>query len=365
MKTISYNKFIGEATKNARENDTPISGSFELTPLCNLDCKMCYVHLTNPTVKARMLSGDEWIGLMGQAIAHGMMTALLTGGEAMTHPDFKKIYMYLIEQGVSVRLKTNGILLDREKIDLFTEYPPYVVDVSLYGCDGESYRAVTGHDVFDAVTENVRAAIAAGLHVRLMITPSAYMLPWVDRVMEYAKTLGAEDVLVNAMLMDANPDTDRSMEDFGLSLEENARIHRKQRDMFPRTPRPQTEEEAEFMGDIPEDEPHILPRGLYCNAGRTTFAMNWDGTMGPCLDFPRDVICADVKNTGFENAWREVNRGVKDYAVPEECRTCAYNTKCHYCPTQHKSLAAQHRCVAASCDWRKLQADIAEEYRAK
>ena len=119
------------------------------------------------------------------------------------------------------------------------------------------------------------------------------------------------------------------------------------------------------MGDIPEDEPHILPRGLYCNAGRTTFAMNWDGTMGPCLDFPRDVICADVKNTGFENAWREVNRGVKDYAVPEECRTCAYNTKCHYCPTQHKSLAAQHRCVAASCDWRKLQADIAEEYRAK
>ena len=164
MKTISYNKFIGEATKNARENDTPISA----------------------TVKARMLSGDEWIGLMGQAIAHGMMTALLTGGEAMTHPDFKKIYMYLIEQGVSVRLKTNGILLDREKIDLFTEYPPYVVDVSLYGCDGESYRAVTGHDVFDAVTENVRAAIAAGLHVRLMITPSAYMLPWVDRVMEYA-----------------------------------------------------------------------------------------------------------------------------------------------------------------------------------
>lgn len=87
MKTINYNKFIAEAVKNAREHDTPISGSFELTPLCNLDCRMCYVHLTDPTVKERMLSGEQWIDLMRQAIDHGMMIALLTGGEAMTHPD--------------------------------------------------------------------------------------------------------------------------------------------------------------------------------------------------------------------------------------------------------------------------------------
>ena len=92
------------------------------------------------------------------------------------------------------------------------------------------------HDVFETVTANVRAAIAAGLHVQLKITPSAYMLPWVDRIMEYAGTLGAEDVNVNVALFEANKDTGRSMEDFGLSLEENARIHRKYRDMFPRKP---------------------------------------------------------------------------------------------------------------------------------
>ena len=365
MKTINYNQFLQMAMRNARENDTPISGSFELTPFCNLDCKMCYVHLSDPTVKERMLTGDQWIDLMGQAIGHGMMTALLTGGEAMTHPNFMQIYMYLIEQGISVHVKTNGILLNRDMIDLFTEYPPYIIDVSLYGCDGESYKAVTGHDVFETVTENIRAAIAAGLKIRIMITPSAYMLPWVDDVMEFAKSFGADDVIVNAMLMDANPDTGRDIESFGMSLEENARIHRKQWDMFPRRPRSQTEEEAEFMGDIPEDEPHILPIGLYCNAGRTTFAMNWDGTMGPCLDFPRDVICADVKHIGFEKAWREVNQGVKAYVVPDECRTCTHNTRCHYCPPQHKDVAARHLCDSDACAWRKLQADIAEEYRAK
>ena len=364
MKTINYNQFLQEAMKKARETDTPISGSFELTPLCNLDCKMCYVHLTDPTVKERMLSGDQWIDLMGQAISHGMMIALLTGGEAMTHPDFRRIYMYLIEQGVSVRVKTNGILLNRDMIKLFREYPPYVIDVSLYGCDEESYRAVTGHDVFNTVTENIRAVIEAGLHIQLKITPSSYMLPWVDRIMEYAGTLGAEDVNVNVALMEANADTGRSVEGFGLSLEENALIHRKYRDMYPRKPRIQTDEEAEFMGELPEGT-HILKKGLYCNGGRTTFAVNWDGTMGPCLGFPRDVICSDVKSTSFETAWREVNRGVKDYAVPEECHSCSHNAKCHYCPTQHKTVAAKHLCDNSVCNWVKLQADIAEEYRAK
>lgn len=365
MNMLSYNKFLNEVIKNARATDTPVFGSFELTPLCNLDCKMCYVHLSNPTVKERMLSGEHWINLMAQAIDHGMMVALLTGGEAMTHPDFKKIYMYLIEQGVAVRVKTNGILLNKEAIKLFTEYPPYRIDVSLYGCDSESYKAITGHDVFEIVTTNIRVAIAERQHVRLMITPSAQMLPWVDRVMEYAKSFGADYIQLNPMLFEANSDTGRHMENFGLSLEANARIHRKYWDIYPHALQNQSEEEAEFMGSIPENEALILPYGLYCNGGRAAFAINWDGTMSPCLDFPRDVICTDVKSIGFEAAWREVNRGVKDYAVPEKCYTCSYNSKCYYCPLQHKALAMQHRCVSESCDWRKLQADIEEEYRVK
>lgn len=365
MKTIFYHQFLNDALKNARANDVPISGGFELTPLCNLDCKMCYIHLSDPGVKKKMLTGEEWIGLIDQAIDHGMLSALLTGGEAMTHPDFRKIYLHLIERGVSVRVKTNGILLNREMLELFTQYPPYVIDVSLYGCDGASYRAVTGHDVFETVSANIRAAIAVGLRLRLMITPSAYMLPWVEQIMEYAKAFGAADVIVNSLLMEANPDTGRSMADFGLSLEENARIYKKSLELFPKTPRSQTEEEAEFQGEIPADEPHLLEHGLYCNAGRTTFTLNWDGTMSPCLDFPRDVLCADAKHIGFAAAWQAINRGVKAYTVPEDCRACAYNTKCHYCPIQHSRLAAQHRCVAESCAWRKRQADIAEDFRQK
>ena len=45
MDKLPYREFIAMMEERTREADVPYSGSFELTPLCNLDCKMCYVHL--------------------------------------------------------------------------------------------------------------------------------------------------------------------------------------------------------------------------------------------------------------------------------------------------------------------------------
>ena len=46
----------------AREEAIPLTGTFELTPLCNLDCKMCYVHLNASQMQgAKLLSTDEWM----------------------------------------------------------------------------------------------------------------------------------------------------------------------------------------------------------------------------------------------------------------------------------------------------------------
>ena len=101
MDKLPYREFLAMIKERTREADIPYIGSFELTPLCNLDCKMCYVHLQDPSVRHRMLSGEQWISLIQQAIDEGMMETLLTGGEAMTHPAFWDIYMFLINHALS------------------------------------------------------------------------------------------------------------------------------------------------------------------------------------------------------------------------------------------------------------------------
>ena len=59
----------------ARINGVPMRGTLELTPLCNLDCKMCYVHLNKNQLAndcGSILSGKQWISIIEQAIENGL-----------------------------------------------------------------------------------------------------------------------------------------------------------------------------------------------------------------------------------------------------------------------------------------------------
>ena len=53
-----FNRYIEDI---ARRKKLPLHGNFELTPLCNLDCKMCYVHLTGSQFSMEsLISIDQW-----------------------------------------------------------------------------------------------------------------------------------------------------------------------------------------------------------------------------------------------------------------------------------------------------------------
>ena len=356
MDKLPYGEFLAMLQERAREADVPYNGSFELTPLCNFDCKMCYVHLQDPSVKHRMLSGEQWLSIIRQAIDEGMMEALLTGGEAMTHPAFWDIYMYLINHGITTRVKTNGLLLNEDAIKRFQEYRPYRIDISLYGCDSESYMAVTGVDAYEQVVRNIRLAIDAGLYIQIMITPSSYMSPWTERVMQLAKSFGVS-VMVNDTLIDPHDNTGRQKADFDIPLEEGLKIEEKRKEMF--SSGYSTVEHEFFMKN--RNRQHVLDKGLYCDAGRSGFAVNWDGVMLPCLAFPRDVVCAYPLRDGFHQAWSEVNEGVKNYEVPKACHSCELNDKCHYCPMNHSKVAAKHQCDTDYCNYVRARYKAAEK----
>lgn len=108
----------------SREKGIPFTGTFELTPLCNLDCRMCYVHLTREQMGgARLLEPEVWKDLMDQAIDAGMRKARLTGGECLTYPGFDELYLHLQSRGVEVMVLTNGVLLDEARTAFFPEAP--------------------------------------------------------------------------------------------------------------------------------------------------------------------------------------------------------------------------------------------------
>lgn len=51
--------------QKAYQRQAPINGSLELLPLCNMNCDMCYVRLSNAEMeqKGRLRTKEEWIKL--------------------------------------------------------------------------------------------------------------------------------------------------------------------------------------------------------------------------------------------------------------------------------------------------------------
>lgn len=87
------NEFYRAMAEEARKHAIPLSGTFELTPRCNFNCKMCYVHLAADRIPlfGKELTAAEWIRVAEEARDAGMLQLCITGGEPILHPEFETI----------------------------------------------------------------------------------------------------------------------------------------------------------------------------------------------------------------------------------------------------------------------------------
>ena len=326
--------------KKAREQGIPLTGNFELTPFCNLDCKMCYVHLDHTQYrKADLLTVGTWKNLVYQAHKSGMRNASITGGECLTYPDFDELYLYFHELGVVPGILSNGILIDR-KIDLLKQHPPKMIQISLYGSSEDAYEKVTGHRVFHTVYRNLQLLRDAGIPVKITTTPNEYMRNDVIPLFEAVHKLNIP-MFVNANLIPPRKNTGREIHD--LTIDEYVDIYKAQSRLNNKEPI------SVELADLP-DESHegIKKYGLMCGAGRSSFGIRYDGRMCPCLSL--GDITVDVLDVGFDSAWKQINEIANNYPLPEECGLCVYRERCLPCIAMHTNAPNPGHCDPRICE---------------
>ena len=96
----------------AESRKEPIYGVLELTPMCNMNCDMCYVRLSREEMdnQGKMLSLERWLELAREMKDAGVLFVLLTGGEPLLYPWFKELYLELLNMGMVVTVNSNGTL---------------------------------------------------------------------------------------------------------------------------------------------------------------------------------------------------------------------------------------------------------------
>lgn len=321
----NYNSFMEYFEEKARKNNVPISGQFELTPLCNLDCKMCYVHLNNNQLQGRELLGTEdWKALMKQAYDCGMMDAALTGGECLTYPGFKDIFLFLQDLGCQVTVMTNGFLLNEEMLDFFTEHPPSDIQVTLYGENDDVYERVTGRRAFGTVYKNLQRVKEIGIPLIITVTPNEYLGEDVFETIRVALSI-TPNVLVNNELFVPEDQPWRKDNVKDLTPEFYVRIFRFYQEMRGKETKTMPISELPAPGGKCTE---CAEKGIECGGGRCSFMMNWKGELCICN---RLEARAYPLRDGFAQAWKEINEVALSWPRVPECQGCAYEPVCTRC----------------------------------
>ena len=316
----------------------PLNGVFELTPRCNFNCTMCYVHLSaaEANQRGKEFTAAELLSYIREARDQGMLFLLFTGGEPLIRPDFPQIYAEAAQMGLLVSLNTNGSLLTGERLALLKKYPPSRVNISLYGGSRETYRSLCGVDAFDSVIANIRALREAGISVKLngLITPR--------NKQDFEKIMAFSEELDTAIQVSsyAYPPMRRSEDMMGkndrLSPKEAAdyAIAYDQRRFNGETMAARNKAILEGKARFFEREcdtftgPGEKPYG--CRAGRSSFWVTWDGRMTPCGMLNRPS--ASLRELGFEACWQRVKKECLAITRPNKCVDCPMVDVCPACP---------------------------------
>ena len=120
------------------------------------------------TEKENIMSLEEIISIASTFRDLGVDTIRLTGGEPTIRKNFEYLIRELAKLDVTLKLTTNGILLDRY-LDVFKEIGLRKINISLDTLDKARSVFITKRDYFDRIKNNLQRALQYQLEIKLNV----------------------------------------------------------------------------------------------------------------------------------------------------------------------------------------------------
>lgn len=312
----------------------PLSGTFELTPVCNMDCKMCYIRMSRQQQEAisPLRSAQQWLALAREAREAGMLFLLLTGGEPFLHPQFQDILTGLNEMGFVISINTNGTLIDEETVEWLKTVAPTRLNITLYGASNETYDKLCGNPAgFTQVTKAIRLLKEAGLSVKLNCSVTPYNVFDLEGIYQFAR----EQQLVVQATSYMFPPVRKDASQFGFNdrfLPADAAYYSAKIELLNSGTQAFLTRPVEDVS-IPCGETEDAcssENKIRCRAGKSSFWVTWQGIMMPCGMMPSEAAL-NVFDTGFAKAWDRTRRIAEGIRLPAVCASCEAKEQCRAC----------------------------------
>ena len=313
------------------------SFSLEITTRCNNDCRHCYINLPVNNKKAQdsELSASQIYKIIDEAVSLGAIWCLITGGEPLLREDFNEIYIYAKKKGLLVSVFTNATLLTEDHIELFKQYPPRDIEVTVYGLSQGIYEAVTRTPgSFKAFKRGLDLLFANGIKVRFKAMALRSNFRELAEISLFCSERTKDFFRFDPFLhlrYDGNSQRNDEIKSERLSSSEIVAVERNNSERS----RTLQENCGKFIN--PKLSSKVCSHLFNCGTGTRSFAVSHDGFFRLCSSLWHPDCLYDLKRGSVAEARRRLVPAVRKmcYGKAEflkKCHTCPIFNLCFWCP---------------------------------
>ena len=296
----------------------PLYAMFEISNLCNFRCRHCYMP-NNIKDNGKSINRDIAFNILEQLKQFGCIKLLITGGEAILHPNFLEIYKKAYELGFVITLFSNGYSFEKKIISYLSKLPPDKIEITLYGWDDKSYYEFTNKkDAFEKVRKNICELSKSELNFELKASLTTSNILHIDSLNNFAskinKRIKYDGIIINSLDQSNSILFNRLPPQDVVAFENNYKIEPVIHN-YSLTQNSNKDEETLFK----------------CGAGKNSFCINASGELLACAQLR--VSPYDLKKGTLEEGIKHF-RNLVNQSMPKnmKCRNCKYIDFCRYCP---------------------------------
>jgi len=299
----------------------PLYLEWELIDKCNFSCPFCYIvnHSNNSLIRFNDIKTE-----LELLLKNGLLYSKITGGEPLLHPDFTEIYKFLKSNGVFIDVFTNGYLITDKHIELFKEFKPVKIEISIYAIDNEIFQTNTNSgNKSEKVLENILKLRDNDINVVCKTVLNSLTINNYNKIKEWCK--------LNEIPYYFSTEIDNAIDG---KILKNYELQSNIKSIYENEKFNEPINENLYTDDIFKIPEFGKKKCFSCAVSQYGMFIDSSFTLFPCSSLRLNDFAFDIKRNGILNSINELQKVITNFIDKEiiGCFGCNFMEFCKMCP---------------------------------